>query len=270
MRIIGLSKTAKHVIFVSCGQYTPQERKLGTDVSELVREHTSCEPYFAQYQNSLDGFTRNILRALDRARALIAIMHPRGVVKFPNGSEQVRGSVWIEQEIAMAAYITQIIERPIKIAPYIHADICREGMRDQLQLNAKPFKDDAEVLEDLRTILPQWEQDLHLASPEDEIEYDRWAFVKAEIDKLNVSQRETMRLLLQGGSMTDYTAIQKLGAIARQESLASVLPGLQLTSALIRLAPGQPSSRRPEYDHQFEIKPELLSLVHRYFKEHPG
>jgi len=197
-------------------------------------------------------------------------MHPRGVVKFPNGLEQVRGSVWIEQEIAMAAYITQILERPIKVAPYIHVDICREGMRDQLQLNSKPFKDDSEVLEDLRTILPRWEHDLNLSSPEDEIEYGRWEFVQAEIDKLNPSQRETIKLLLQGGSMTDYTAIQKLGAIARQESLASVLPGLQLTSALIRLTPGQPSSRRPEYDHQFEIKPELLSLVHRYFKEHPG
>lgn len=258
------------VIFVSCGQYTVQERKLGADVSELVRTCTSCEPYFAQNQNSLDGFTRNILQALDRAKALIAIMHPRGVVKFPNGSEHVRGSVWIEQEIAMAAYITQILERPIKIAPYIHADICREGMRDQLQLNAKPFKHDSEVLEDLRTILPQWEQDLHLVSPEDEIEHGRWEFVQAEIGKLNPSQRETIKLLLQGGSMTDYTAIQKLGAIARQESLASVLPGLQLASALIRSVPGQPPTRRPEYEQQFEIKPELLEMVHRYFKEHPG
>lgn len=144
------------LIFVSCGQHLPHEKQLGADICALIRELTPHQPYFAEYQNSLDAFTRNILGALDDAVALVAVMHPRGVVSFPDGQIEIRASVWIEQEIAMASYITQILRRPLKVAPYIHQDIRREGMREQLQLNAFKFKEDSEVLEHLRTVLPGW------------------------------------------------------------------------------------------------------------------
>jgi hypothetical protein len=143
-------------IFVSCGQVTPTERKLGEDVCALIRALTPHEPYFAQQQNSLQAFTTNILGRLDDSVALIVIMHPRGAVKFPDGSEHIRASVWIEQEIGIAAYMVQILGRPLQIAPYIHLDITREGMRDQLPLNAVRFTHDSEVLEHLRVHLPSW------------------------------------------------------------------------------------------------------------------
>jgi len=144
------------MIFVSCGQVTLEEKQLGGDVCALVRELTPHEPYFAENQSTLEALTRNILSSLDSAVGLIAIMHPRGTVIFADGTEHVRASVWIEQEIAMAAFITQILGRPLKIAPYIHADIRREGMREQLQLNAVSFKESSEVLGHLRTLLPAW------------------------------------------------------------------------------------------------------------------
>lgn len=121
-----------------------------------MREMTPHEPYFAENQNSLEAFTTNILGSLDNAVGLIAIMHPRGVVTFPDNHQEVRGSVWIEQEIAIAAYITQILKRPLNIAPYIHRSVRREGMRDQLLLNAVPFVDDSEILIHLRDVLPSW------------------------------------------------------------------------------------------------------------------
>ncbi len=144
------------LIFISCGQVTPEEKKLGAGVCALVRELTPHQAYFAENQSSLDAFTKNILGALDNAVGLVAIMHPRGIVKFPDGTERVRASVWIEQEIAMGAFITQILGRPLKIAPYIHAGIPREGVREQLQLNAVTFTSDNEVLEHLRQLLPTW------------------------------------------------------------------------------------------------------------------
>jgi hypothetical protein len=125
-------------------------------VCDLVRELTDHEPYFAEGQNSLEALTRNILSSLDDGVGLIAIMHPRGVVTFPDNHREVRASVWIEQEIAIAAYMTQILKRPLRIAPYIHRSIRREGMRDQLLLNAVPFTDDSEVLSHLRDVLPGW------------------------------------------------------------------------------------------------------------------
>jgi hypothetical protein len=144
------------LVFVSCGQVTDAEKALGQNVSSLVREITPHEPYFAENQNSLEAFTRNILGSLDDAIGLIAVMHPRGVVAFPDKHQEIRASVWIEQEIAVAAYITQILKRPLRIAPYIHRSIRREGMRDQLLLNAVPFTDDSEVLSHLRGVLPGW------------------------------------------------------------------------------------------------------------------
>lgn len=144
------------LIFISCGQVTHEEKTLGKDVCALVRDLTLHEPYFAETQNSLEALTRNILGSLDDAVGLIAIMHPRGVVTFPDMRQEIRASVWIEQEIAIAAYITQILKRPLRIAPYIHRDIRREGMRDQLLLNAVPFTVGSEVLDHLGTVLSGW------------------------------------------------------------------------------------------------------------------
>lgn len=144
------------LIFVSCGQFAPAEVDLGNRVCALVRDLTDHEPYFAENQNSLEALTKHILGALDRAVGLIVILHPRGAVTFQNASERVRASVWIEQEIAIAAFITQILKRPLRIAPYIHADVKREGMREQLQLNAVSFTDDNDVLQHLRDLLPSW------------------------------------------------------------------------------------------------------------------
>jgi len=144
------------LVFVSCGQVTDSEKALGQKVSSLVREITPHEPYFAENQNSLEALTRNILGSLDDAVGLIAVMHPRGVVTFPDSHQEIRASIWIEQEIAVAAYKTQILKRPLRIAPYTHRSIRREGMRDQLLLNAVPFTDDSEVLSHLRGVLPGW------------------------------------------------------------------------------------------------------------------
>jgi hypothetical protein len=79
--------------------------------------------------------------------------------------------------------------------------------------------------------------------------------------------REALRLLLEYPSLTDYTALQKLGQLGRQNSLASVLPGLQNQTGLIRAVPGQAPTRRPEYELTFEITPELRPFVERYFNE---
>ncbi len=143
-------------VFVSCGQFTKEERKLGRDVCDLVRQLTPFTPYFADMQSSLEGLTDNILGQLNRCVGLIAVMHPRGEVVFPNGAKHTRGSVWIEQELGIAAFITQVLKRPIKVAAYIHYSVKREGMRDQLHLNPVLFETSDEVQKNLRDLLPSW------------------------------------------------------------------------------------------------------------------
>src|SRR5262245_17522132 len=109
----------KPLIFVSCGQWSESERSLGKDICELIRAHTACEPYFAQNQSGLDGLTTHILGALDRAAAFLGVLHHRGTFQNIEDKLITRASVWIEQEIAIAAYLRQIAKRPIEIRLFI-------------------------------------------------------------------------------------------------------------------------------------------------------
>lgn len=136
-------------VFISCGQVTEDERELGRSLAALVESQTPCRGYFAQNQQSLRGVSENILAALYRSVAFVAVMHHRGTVTTPSGGH-IRGSVWVEQEIAIASFMTQVLDRPLPVALYIQEGIRREGLRDQLLLNAVEFRDNSEVLEDFK------------------------------------------------------------------------------------------------------------------------
>ena len=161
------------LIFISCGQHTHGEKALGHAVCELVNKLTPYKPYFAENQSSLEDVTKNILGALDDAVALIAIMHYRGSVIFrdsevaapPQRTEHARASVWVEQEIAIAAFIRQVLNRNLEVVAYIQEGIEREGLRDKIHLNAKPFKTNDEVLADLVKFLPNWKLPSRLKVP---------------------------------------------------------------------------------------------------------
>ncbi len=143
------------IIFVSCGQYTEDEKNIGKRVCEIV-DKFDYEPYFAENQSSLKGLHENILTKLNKCVGLIAIMHPRGEVKYSANSKHIRGSVWIEQEIAIAAFMTHCLGREIEVAAFIHQDIKREAIRDLLHLNPLLFRSDDEILEALPGILAKW------------------------------------------------------------------------------------------------------------------
>src|SRR5437867_3068666 len=90
-------------IFISCGQVTTAEKALGKEITTLVSSLPGYRGYLAQNQNSPSGVTEHILKALNDSVALIGVMHRRGEVTDQNGKRTQRGSVWIEQEIAIAA-----------------------------------------------------------------------------------------------------------------------------------------------------------------------
>ena len=104
------------LVFISCGQFSNEERSLGKSVENLVLELTGLDAYFAENQNSLRDLSENVFDSLKRATGFIAIMHHRGRVTTPSGAH-MRGSVWIEQEIAIAAFLRFLTGRDI---PVIH------------------------------------------------------------------------------------------------------------------------------------------------------
>ena len=80
------------------------------------------------------------------------MLHHRGVVS-PGG---IRTSVWVEQEIAIAAFLQQTLGRDLYVAAYLQPGITVEGVRAQLLLNPIEFKSNDEVIDHLKRILPTW------------------------------------------------------------------------------------------------------------------
>lgn len=146
-----LLDSGKPLVFVSCGQYTDDEKAIGAKICEIIRTHTDYEPYFAETVRSFDGLSNSILAALEKMSAMVVIMHKRGEVKTPHGAHQ-RGSVWIEQEIAIAASM-QHAGKDLLVAAYIEDGIKREGLRDLLHLNPMTFTNPDEIVRDFENLV---------------------------------------------------------------------------------------------------------------------
>ncbi len=150
------------LIFVSCGQVTPEEIQLGKDIAHLIRQDGRYEAYFADNQSSLDGVTANILAKLDQAAGFVAIMHARGEVQVADAGASaarsfVRGSVWIEQEIAILAMLVQVQRRKVNVQLYTKRGLTREGLRVYVMTNPYEFAEEKEVLQHFAQILPAWQ-----------------------------------------------------------------------------------------------------------------
>jgi hypothetical protein len=138
------SEQTQGVVFISCGQFAEHERDLGQRLADLIEQYTEYVGYFAQNEQNLGGLSTNILGALEECVGLVVVMHKRGSVETPDRVIE-RGSVWVEQEIAIAAFI-QHTGRQLPVAAYIEKGIAREGIRQLLQLNPHAFASDDEVV----------------------------------------------------------------------------------------------------------------------------
>ena len=153
----------RRIVFISCGQYTAEEKELGNRVSDLVTKTSPFEGYFAQAQTTLETLSENILHRLYESVGLIVIMHHRGKI---DGRNTIRASVWIEQEVAIATLMQQVLGRPLHVALFIQRGIALEGIRQQIQLNAVEFANGDEVIARLREILPTWKEPLYVGDEE--------------------------------------------------------------------------------------------------------
>ena len=67
-----------------------------------------------------------------------------------------RGSVWIEQEVAICAFAQHVLGRQIDVLLYLQRGISREGVRSQLRLKPIEFDTPSDVLADLRKQVVGW------------------------------------------------------------------------------------------------------------------
>lgn len=149
----------KKLIFISCGQYSQDEKDLGLKIVEIIRENPNFEAFYAENQCDLRGLSQNIFKKLHEAVGFIAIMHHRGKLQMPE-KEIIRASVWIEQEIAIASFIEEILQKKIKVIAFIQEGIHLEGVRTLLMLNPYKFTKSEEVSAKVKEILPVWAREL--------------------------------------------------------------------------------------------------------------
>ena len=145
---------SKPLIFISCGQYTKAEKALGKSIYAMV-ENLGMQPFFAEQVQDLKGLNESILDNLRDCVGFITVLHPRGTISRPSG-QHTRASVWIEQEIAITAYIQHAEKRPLRVIAFIHEDVNREGIRELLHLNPIKFSSEMEVLTALPAPLQAW------------------------------------------------------------------------------------------------------------------
>jgi hypothetical protein len=148
-------------VFISCGQYHPNERQIGKQIKQIIDSKYGFEGYFAENQQSFDGLTSNIFKALHTSAAFVAVTHRRDQVS----EGRYRGSVWVEQEIAIAAFMKQTLNLPIEVLAYIQDGIDLEGVRGLIILNPRKFLTDEDVINDIKISLPQFLDKIKL--PED-------------------------------------------------------------------------------------------------------
>jgi hypothetical protein len=244
------------LVFISCGQFTDQEKHLGESVRRLVEELTGCEGYFAENQNSLDGLSQNIFGALKRAAGFIAIMHHRGQVGTPSGS-LIRGSVWVEEEIAIAAFVQFTQGRELPVLLYLQKGIEREGVRQQLRLKPVEFEKDEEVVNNVRdqitngTFSPRAEQ-----PPKTPSERYRFEIAKKAIEKLGQPAETVLRHLQTCGKYVagNYTPPPPHGFSGNQmrEMLAKLVE-----EQLVRF---EITDRRSD-ERSYEIVPAMIPVL---------
>jgi len=147
---------AHRSIFVSCGQFTSQERELGKSIVKLIDNVPGLKAYFAEEVQDLNALDSNILAKLRSCDGFVTVLHPRGEIKKPDGSAITRASVWIEQEIAIATYIRQTEKHALPVIAFKHRAVGLEGVRGLIQLNPIEFTHENEVLVALPALLEPW------------------------------------------------------------------------------------------------------------------
>jgi len=146
----------KPLVFISCGQYTESEKRFGKNICLLLEQlRPDVAPYFAEDQSTVEGLSNQILKSLHRAAGFVCVMHARGTITTPDKKAIVRGSVWVEQEIAITAFMNHVLDRSIPTLFYKEAGVNLEGIRSVLLLNPRvEFTEESQILDDLKLVLP--------------------------------------------------------------------------------------------------------------------
>jgi len=189
------------LIFVSCGQQTDDEKKLGASVKQLIDSKPGYKAYFAEYVQSLDGLSKNVFDGLRRCSGLISFLHERGLVKQGEKEWGYRSSAWVNQEIAILAYRSQFEGIEIPVLIFKDERVRLEGAMTSLIVNPKPMKSESEILKEIESWMDSTPFPLNSSANDDRF-FSKWK-------KLSPTSIKVLSALLdEGGTNVKETQIR--------------------------------------------------------------
>jgi len=141
-------ETIKARIFISCGQQNDREKDIGLACKDYF-ERRGFVAYFAEEVHSLESITENIFTHLRNSEYFVFIDFCRE--KLPDN--KCRGSVFVNQEIAIAAF------RNIETIGFHELGVSREGVIEYLITHPIYFSDKEESLKKLEQNTKEWRPD---------------------------------------------------------------------------------------------------------------
>jgi len=133
------------LIFICHGQLD-REKENGLRLARLIDQTTGFRAFFAEAVHDTDGLSQHIFANLERSDGFLTVMHKRGEVEFM-GRQFTRSSVWIQQELAIVAFLNYLRQpaRRIRVRVFVQRGINREGLADVLIVNPTEFEQDKEL-----------------------------------------------------------------------------------------------------------------------------
>lgn len=133
----GAKVPTRDLVFIACGQSTPREKTLGVRVKALFKKN-KIDSFLAETANDLESLNTHIFKNLADCTSFLAILHKRDKNKHNT-------SVWINQEVAVAAYLRST-GRVIPSLVLYEENTIIEGLIKYTIANPPTFKSDDEAL----------------------------------------------------------------------------------------------------------------------------
>lgn len=143
-----MMEAPKSRVFISCGQRNQKEKDIGLACKNYL-EHKGFTAYFAEEVHSLEALTENIFNHLKHSEYFVFIDFKREEI----ADGKFRGSVFVNQEIAVAAFLE------IETVGFHETGVIREGVIEHLIANPIYFNDKRDFIKKLEESIKEWRSD---------------------------------------------------------------------------------------------------------------
>ena len=141
-------QSLKARVFISCGQRSDKEKALGSACQRYLNDERGFSVYLAEEVQSLEALTENIFRHLRNSEYAVFIDCAREELT----PGEFRGSVFVNQELAIAAFL------PIQDCRVFHEmGVAREGIVEHLIAKPVQFTTEQGLMEKLKEETKEWE-----------------------------------------------------------------------------------------------------------------